>query len=240
MKTARLAAASCVAATVVIGGLTRIGVGTAAPPSPAPDPAQFTNPQPNSYFPLVPGTVTRFRGAEDGKRFTERVIVTHRTKAIQGVAAIVLNDVLRRADGTVAEKTADWYAADNSGNVWYFGESTATYRPDGSVDSREGSWQAGVHGATAGLIMPAHPTPANAYRQELWRGHAEDQAWVVATGGVIHVPAGTYHHVVRTYEWTRLERGVVSLKLYAPGVGPVVDRDVAGGSERFVLVSRTS
>jgi hypothetical protein len=42
---------------------------------------------------------------------------------------------------------------------------------------------------------------------------------------------------VRSFEWSRLEKNVVSLKFYAPGLGIVRERDVAGGNERFVLVS---
>src|SRR4029077_19643151 len=78
-----------------------------------PDPANFTHPQQNPYFPLTPGMVTRFRGTDGGQVFHERVLVTHKTKQIQGIRARVLLDVLRRSDGTVAEKTHDWYAADN-------------------------------------------------------------------------------------------------------------------------------
>ena len=99
--------------------------------------------------------------------------ITHWTKKIQGVRNTVVLDVLRRADdGTLAEKTWDWYADDNVGDVWYFGEQTATYTRQGRVSSREGSWQAGVRGAVAGTIMPANPHPTDAYRQEFFAGHA--------------------------------------------------------------------
>jgi hypothetical protein len=131
---------------------------------------------------VQPGTVSHYQGSDGGERFSERVTVTHATMTIQGVDATVVRDVLRRADGTLAEITHDWYAADNDGNVWYLGEATATYDKQGKVNSREGSWQAGVRGAVAGLIMPANPRPTNAYRQELSAGHAEDQAWIVASG----------------------------------------------------------
>ena len=43
--------------------------------------------------------------------------MTHRTKRIQGVTTTVVSDVLRRADGSLAEKTRDWYAPNNAGNV---------------------------------------------------------------------------------------------------------------------------
>jgi hypothetical protein len=239
MRTTRLVgigvAALVVAATTA--GLTFVG-GTSTAATPKLDPANFDHPQQNAYFPLDPGTVTRFRGVDEGKHFKERVLVTHKTKRIQGVRATVLLDVLRRADGTVAEKTHDWYAADNDGNVWYLGEDTATYDRDGTLRSRGGSWEAGVKGAVAGLIMPADPKPTDAYRQEYWPGHAEDQGWVVSAHERKTVPAGSYDDVVRTYEWSHLEPGVVGLKFYAPGVGPIIDRELGG--EDFVLVSVSS
>jgi hypothetical protein len=153
------------------------------------------------------------------------------------VRATVVQDVLRRADGSLAEKTTDWYADDNDGNVWYLGENTATYRPNGTVESREGSWQAGVSGARAGLIMPANPRPTDAYRQEFLRGQAEDQAWIVQNNTKVTTPLGTFRHVVRSFEWSRLEKPVVSLKLYAPNVGVVAERDMSGGTEVFTLVA---
>jgi hypothetical protein len=104
------------------------------------------------------------------------------------------------------------------------------------VRSREGSWQAGVDGAVAGTIMPADPHPTDAYRQEFYRSHAEDQAWIVQRGLRVRVPYRRLRHVVRSFEWTRLESDVISMKVYAPGFGIVKEQDVAGGNERFVLV----
>jgi len=247
----RLAAAGSTAAGAVLvatlagagaGAVAGAGAGAgttaqAVPAATTPSPSDFTHPVANSYFPLTPGLILRYRGTDDGERLHERVVVTHKTKMIQGVRTRVVHDVLRRADGSVAEATDDWYAADNAGNVWYFGENTVTFRPNGTVESREGSWQAGVSGAVAGTIMPARPRPTEAYRQEFWRGHAEDQAWIVQTSAVVRVPAGTFRHAVRSYEWSRLEKANVSLKFYAPGLGIVRERDVAGGAEQFELVS---
>ena len=56
-------------------------------------------------------------------------------------------------------------------------------------------------------------------------------------GATATVPYGTLRHVVRSFEWTRLEKGVLSLKLYAPGLGIVREQDMSGGDESFVLVS---
>ena len=209
---------------------------TAPTAGPTPSPSSFHGHATNPYFPLDAGTVWVLRGREDGRRFRERVEVTRRTKVVVGVRTRVVRDVLRRADGSVAERTRDWYATDDTGRVWYFGEATATYDRSGGLIDREGSWQAGVDGAVAGTIMPAHPHATQAFRQEYRRGEAEDQAWVVRRGGTLRTPAGRFRHVVRTFEWSRLEPHVVSTKLYAPGVGQVMERDVAGGNETFALV----
>jgi hypothetical protein len=240
MNKAKMAALGC-AVALSAGALTASTAtgGVAAPGGSGPGAARFDNPKQNPYFPLKPGTVARYRGSDDGQQFREKVTVTHKLKTIQGVRTTVIHDVLRRADGSLAEKTRDWYAADNKGNVWYFGEKTATYDEQGNVDSREGSWQAGKHGAVAGLIMPADPKPTNAYRQEFYKGHAEDQAWIVQRHSNVTVQYGTFHNVVRSFEWTRLEKGVLSLKLYARGLGIIREKDLSGGSEVFDLVSVT-
>ncbi len=231
-----------VALVLAAGALTGAGATGAAHPDhrhrlagTAPT-AAFDRPAPNRYFPLLPGTVATLRGNDGPEHFVETVIVTRRTKTILGVRTTVVRDVLRRRDGSLAEKTDDWYAADNTGAVRYFGESTATYDTHGRVRSRAGSWQAGVHGARAGLVMPAQPRTTDAFRQEFFAGHAEDQAWIVQTHLRKPVPYGHLHDLVRSLEWSRLEPGVVSEKLYAPGLGLVRERDLAGGHETFNLV----
>lgn len=234
---------------LTVGGLTVAALspltgGSAAPPAapsgagPAATPAAsaFERPVTIPYFPLVPGTVAVLHGREDGRHFRERVVVTHRTRTIQGVRTRVVRDVVRRHDGSLAERTRDWYATDEAGRVWYFGEATATYDRRGHLVDREGSWQAGVDGAVAGTIMPVRPRATDAFRQEFRRGEAEDQAWVVQRGAVVTTPAGRFDRVVRAFEWSRLEPDVVSTKFYAPGVGLVLERDVAGGNEVFRLV----
>lgn len=236
MKTRWIATIGLV--TVLAGGSLASGVRAQTPETDtraAVDPADFRAPVQNPFFPLEPGTVSIYRGTEDGNRLRERLAITNRRKVIQGVTTTVVNDVLH-TNGLLAEKTVDWYAADNDGNVWYFGEATATYDEQGHVISTEGSWQAGVDEAVAGMIMPAQPKPTDAYRQELFRGHAEDQAWITQNNARIAVPYGTLDGVVRSFEWTRLEPRVLAQKFYAPGLGIVREQDVAGGTELLELV----
>jgi hypothetical protein len=201
-----------------------------------PTPAGFEHPRPNPWFPLRRGDAWVLRGTDAGRHYTERVTVLHRRRLVAGVRTTVVRDVLRRADGSVAELTHDYYAGDHRGTVWYFGERTATYDRHGAVTGREGTWRAGRHGAVAGRVMPTDPRVTDAFRQEYRRGSAEDQAWVVQRGVSVRTPAVTTRTGLRTLEWTRLEPGVVSQKLYARGRGLVAERDLAGGTERFVLV----
>jgi hypothetical protein len=199
------------------------------------DPANFTSPVDNTYFPLEVGQVSVLRGQEDGERFFERVTVTDRTRVIQGVTTTVVRDLLWE-NGRLAERTRDWYAGDNDGNVWYFGEATATIDRHGNVIDTHGSWEAGVDGAVAGIIMPAHPRPTDAYRQEFYRGEAEDQGWIVQRNAERTVPYGHLKNLVRSFEWSRLEPRVVVQKFFAPGLGLAYERVVAGGVESLELV----
>ncbi len=114
------------------------------------DPADFSHPRANPYFPLRPGTTTILRGHDNGERLRERVHVTYRTKMIQGVRTRVVSDVVRRPNGSIAEKTVDWYAADSDGNVWYFGERTATF------DERRAS---SSHARAPGRPVVTAPSP---------------------------------------------------------------------------------
>ncbi|GAA3645210.1 hypothetical protein GCM10022237_00810 [Nocardioides ginsengisoli] len=224
-------------ATSVAAAILVVAASAGPSAAPAPAPQGFAHPQANGWFPLEPGTTVVLRGTDDGVHFRERVRVTDHTRVIEGVRTRVVRDVLRRADGSLAERTTDFYAADDAGNVWYFGENTATYLPNGHLDSREGTWLAGRDGARPGIIMKAHPKATDAYRQELYPGHAEDQAWTVGFKATLRTPLRRFHHVLRSFEWTRLEPGVVSAKYYAEGIGVVREQDVAGGNEQFVVVA---
>ena len=108
-----------------------------------------------------------------------------------GVKTTAVSDIATHG-GKVLEATTDWYAQDEQGNVWYFGEATKARNPDGTFDT-SGSWLAGVHGARPGIMMTAHPAVGDAHRQEFWRGQAEDQYWLVELGAAVTVPAGSVH-----------------------------------------------
>jgi hypothetical protein len=201
------------------------------------DPADFSLVIDNAYFPLPVGRQWVYTGVKDGQTQRDVVTVTNRTKLVaEGITARVITDVATH-NGALLEKTEDWYAQHKDGTVWYFGEETAAYLPDGTVDT-SGSWEAGVRDAEPGIIMEAHPRVPDAYRQEFaLRDQAQDTAWVVATRGSITVPAGTFHRVLTSLEATQVEPGVYDRKFYAPGVGVVLEEAITGDKEFAKLVS---
>src|SRR5687767_8167616 len=186
------------------------------------DPADFTTTIDNEYLPLKPGTTFLFQGGSERGVMT----VTHDTKRVMGVECVVVDDRGYEA-GKLIEKTYDWFAQDNKGDVWYFGEDTREYE-NGKVVSTKGSWEAGVDGAKPGLLMRADPKAGQSYRQEYYPGEAMDMARVLSSDASVTVPYGSFDHVLETKEWTPLQPGFFEKKYYVRGVGPLGNpRDLA-------------
>jgi hypothetical protein len=207
------------------------------PYAPLIDPADFVAAVDNPYFPLTPGTGWVMEGEGESAGETTITKVTSETKTILGVVCTVVRDEVD-ADGELKELTFDWYAQDTAGNVWYFGEDTAEYE-NGKVTTRQGAWEAGVHGAQPGIIMPAVPVIGMTYRQEFFEGEAEDLAKAVELAATAETPAGSYGEVLVTEDWTPLDPDVLERKFYAPGVGLVMERVIRGGSGLNQLVEVT-
>ena len=199
------------------------------------DPDDFVREVDNEFFPLEPGTTFLYEGTSDGVPTSDEFFVTHETKEILGVDTTVVRD-LAFEDGVLVETTLDWYAQDKAGNVWYFGEDTKQLDGEGNVISTEGSWEAGVDGAKAGIIMLAHPDVGHRYYQEFASGVAEDQAKVLSLDKSRCVQFGCFDDLLLTKEWTRLHPGVVDHKFYAEGVGFILGVTVKGSDERTELV----
>jgi hypothetical protein len=203
------------------------------------DPANFTTSIDNPYWPMAPGDKWVYKETDGGEQYDVEVSVTDRTKTIaNGVEARVVHDVVSQ-DGQPVEVTDDWYAQDKTGNIWYLGEDTAEYE-NGKVTSRAGSFEAGVDGAQAGIIMPAHPKDGMAYRQEYYKGEAEDRAEVLGTQEQVEVSFGHFTGALLTKDLVPTEPRVSEYKLYARNVGPVLTVQTSGGSSREELIRYTS
>jgi hypothetical protein len=203
--------------------------------APVLDPAHFVTVIDNPYFPLPVGRKLVYNGIKDGQSQADTVTVTDQTKVILGITTRVVSDVATH-NGTLLEKTFDFYAQDDQGNVWYLGEDTTAFLPNGKTDT-SGSFEAGVGGAQPGIIMEANPQIPDAYRQECFAGEAEDTAWVVGTEGSLKVPYGNVRNVLTTLEATRIEPGAYDQKVYGPGIGIVSEQSLTGPNEFAELVS---
>jgi len=186
----------------------------------------------NPFYPLPVGRILTYEAdTEDGFE-TNTVEVTSDTKVILGVTCVVVHDQVY-LDGELTEDTLDWYAQDLFGNVWYMGEDSKEYE-NGVVVSTAGSWEAGVDGATAGIIMWAMiPDIGLTYQQEYYEGEAEDMATILAMDRMVDVPFGTYAGCLETGDFTPLE-DAYEHKFYAPGIGVVLE--VNDDDERTELV----
>ena len=201
------------------------------------DPAEFTTQIDNPYWPMIVGS--RWVYSEtDSEGADQRVVVTvtDRTKKIaNGVEARVVRDVVTE-DGVPTEVTDDWYAQDAEGSIWYMGEDTTEYE-NGKPASKSGSFEAGVDGAEAGIIMPAEPEVGQSYRQEYYEGEAEDEGAIVTLDAQAEVPFGHFAPALMTQDTNPLEPKVLEFKFFAEGVGPVLAVSVSGGSDREELLS---
>lgn len=200
-----------------------------SPYEPDIDPADFVATIDNPYLPLQPGAKRVYEGKSEGERERLVVTVTDETKEILGVTCTVVFDVVS-VGGKIVEKTFDWFAQDRFGNVWYFGEDSKEIE-NGKV-STAGSWEAGVDGAQAGIIMLGEPQEGDRYRQEYYPGEAEDMAEVLRLNATV----GSVPDVLVTREWTPLEPKVLENKFYARDLGVVLERSVKGPRSVLRLV----
>jgi hypothetical protein len=203
------------------------------------DPANFVDPtkigrgvKPNPYFPLVKGYQWVYDISDPAGAQTDTMIVTGRTKLIEGVTCLVVTDQVAE-EGVVTEDTDDWYAQDKDGNVWYCGEISKTLetfegdKPEvPELVDIEGSWKTGREGAKPGILIEFAPKVGDVFRQEFELGTAEDAAEVKSTTDSTQAApkAGVScsGDCLETREFSSLEPDTEEFKYYKPGVGQIV------------------
>jgi hypothetical protein len=208
-------AIAALAATTALAGGPVSGAHGAMPP--VPRASDFSARVDNPWFPLKPGTTYTYRGEKDGQPSREVLTVTHRTRVIDGVPCVVIQDRLY-LNGHLGERTTEWYSQDKQGNVWYFGENTAEFDVAGHMTTTSGTWRAGVKGARPGIFMFAHPRVGQSAQQEFFKGQAEDHFQVVSLHASASVPCVSSRRALLTKEWTPLEPGRIDHKLYVRGI----------------------
>jgi hypothetical protein len=217
--------------------------GTAAPErtdsaaGPAP---QFSTPADvdNRMFPLRPGTQFEYRGkvVEGGGSEPHSVIftVTDVTKVVNGVRTVVAWDRDIR-NGERREVELAFFAQDDAGNVWNFGEYPEEYE-NGKFAGAPNTWIRGANGAYGGRHMLAQPRVGAQYVEG--RIPAIDFHDVSRITRVDHstcVPSGCYQRVLMVTESSPGDpSGGQQIKYYAPGVGLVRVGAHGGDSQEFL------
>ncbi len=190
------------------------------------DANHFTHPTTinNPWLPLQSGRQWIYEGTttEDGETLSHRIdfTVTDLTKEIAGVQTVVAL-VVDFADDEMVEKEIAFFAQDDDGNVWFFGEYPEEYEDGALVDAP--TWLAGLDGANAGIAMKAKPAPGTPSYFQGW-GPAvgwSDYGRVDKVGEKTCVPLDCYDDVLVIAESALDEPNGVHLKYYARGVGNI-------------------
>jgi hypothetical protein len=194
------------------------------------DRCTFTTTGSNPYFPLWPGYALLIEGEEEDEgeilEISSLTTVLFDTELVDGVRTRVVEE-RESEDGELAEVSRNFMAyCRETGDVWYFGEDVDNYE-DGEIVNHDGSWRAGVDGATPGIIMLGTPAIGARYQQEDAPGVAEDRGEVVSRGEVIETPAGTFDRTLGILDTDALEPGEPGdPKFFAFGVGQIVDEEL--------------
>jgi hypothetical protein len=176
----------------------------------------------NTYFVLEPGYQLILEGNEEGKPIQLTITVLNETRLVNGTEARIVQEKTIE-DGSLAEISNNYFAiCGHSNDVFYFGEDTDLYK-NGKIISHNGSWQAGIGNARAGMIMPGIANIGLKYYQELASGIDEGRAKIVSVDDVVNTPVGKFDRVLKTEETSPLEPGNKEYKLYAPGIGLIQD-----------------
>jgi len=181
----------------------------------------------NPFFSLVPDDQLVLAGVE-GKEELEVVITVlsdTRDVTVPGLGTISTRVVEEResVDGELAEISRNFFAiCEETNSVFYFGEKVDIYE-DGEIVSHDGAWEAGVDGALPGIVMPGTFLLGSRYFQEMAPDVAMDRGENAAMNLTVEVPAGTFENSIMIFETSTLGASDRSIKIYAPGIGLIVD-----------------
>ena len=200
---------------------------TAEPQFPDFDPASFESSTTinNEWMPMQPGTKWVYEGTavdDEGNNVDRRIefTVTDLTKEIEGVRTVV-GWIEDSTNGELTEKEIAFYAQDNSGNVWYFGEHPEDYENGKFIEAP--TWIAGFQDAKPGIVMMAKPQVGMPNIYQGWGPEVDwsDYGRVEQMGQETCVPADCYKDVLVNAEANLTEKGAFQLKYFARGVGEV-------------------
>jgi hypothetical protein len=191
-------------------------------------------------FPLSVGTQFVYRGTivEGGVAKPHSVVftVTDLSKVVDHVRTVVAwdRDFLR---GRLQEQELAFFAEDDIGRVWNFGEYPEEY-VNGKFTGAPSTWIRGTAGAYGGIHMLARPTVGAQYREGLVPSIGfDDVSRVARTDAATCVPVDCYRHVLVINETSPNDpTSGHQLKYYAPRVGLVRVAARGGDSQEFLTL----
>jgi hypothetical protein len=195
----------------------------------------------NRMFPLVPGTEFAYRGtvAEDGKVTPHTVVftVTDLSKVVDHVRTVVAwdRDFLK---GSLHEQELAFFAQDDAGNVWNFGEYPEEYAGR-RFTGAPSTWIRGTGGAYGGIHMLAWPSAGKRYSEGLVPAiQFDDVSTVTGTGKVSCSDGRCYHGVLVVDETSPNDPASGhQIKYYAPGTGLIRVGARGGDSREFLRLT---
>jgi len=118
------------------------------------------------------------------------------------------------------------------------GEIAKNYE-DGRLTDLDGSWEAGVDSAKAGILFRGNPIVGETLRQEFLLGEAEDigETLSVTANEESGEDAGVVcqDNCLQVLEYTPLKGDALEEKFYYPGIGMIVEVDLIEG-DRVELI----
>jgi len=211
-------------------------VGSAAQPAGGPfsTPLAITNP----LFPLAVGSQFAYEGKivdSDGSHEHSVIFtVTDLVKHVDGTETVVALDQDYLA-GTMQEQELAFFAQDDAGNVWNFGEYPEEY-DNRKLTGAPSTWIRGSGGAYGGMHVLGQPRIGMQYREGLVPAiQFDDVSKVTSVSQHACVKAGCFNSVVVVDETSPNDPASGhQIKYYAPGTG-LVKVGASGGDSREFL-----
>ena len=187
------------------------------------NPTKVTNP----LFPVSQQKSVLLVGRVDGEPFRTEVTLLPETRFIEWQGRQVetlVSQYVAYLGGRIHEVAYDFYAQDDAGAVWYFGEDVFNFA-DGAIADTHGTWIAGKDGPAA-MIMPAEPQVGDVYRPENIPGFVFEEVRVKAVERTLDGPLGSVEGGLLIEELHM--DGTTEAKTFGPGYGEFL---TAGGGD---------
>jgi hypothetical protein len=195
----------------------------------------------NPMFPLAVGTQFSYQGkiVQDGesKPHTVTFTVTDLSKMVDGVQTVVAwdRDFL---EGKLQEQELAFFAQDDQGNVWNFGEYPEEYEA-GKFTGAPSTWIRGVDGAYGGIHMLSQPRAGMKYREGLVPAIEFDDVSVVTRTGQQTCLAGHCYQQVLVVDETSPNDPTSGhqIKYYSPPTGLIQVAARGGDTQEFLALT---